>query len=146
MWRWTKGVDTLLSELGTPPAGDDVALCFYDESTATPSVLFRATIPGGALWAANTTGYLYKDAGSGGEGVSFAKLKSGPFGKAKAKVKGKGLHLSDRPYGLPAPALPLPLRVQLQGENGLCMETRHEAVSVLKNDPVRGLFKARGVP
>jgi hypothetical protein len=75
-----------------------------------------------------------------------AQLKSGAAGKAKAKVKGKGVHLSDRAHGLPAPALPLPLRVQLQGENGLCLETRHDATSVLTNDASRGAFKARGVP
>jgi cysteine-rich repeat protein len=146
IWRWKKGTDTLLSELGNPAAGDDVTLCIFDESAAPASLLFRATIPSGAFWAPTASGFVYKDSSAAADGVTLTALSWGTGAKASALLKGKGVHLSDRPHGLPALPLPLPLRVQLQAENGLCLETRHDASSVLKNDPARGLFKAAGIP
>lgn len=145
-WRWKKGTDTLLSELGNPPGGDDVSVCVYDESTATTSLLFRATIPGSALWTPIATGFRYRDPTAAADGMFVGSLKSATGGNARGKLKGEGVHLSDRAYGLPALPLPLPLRVQLHGENGLCLETRHDASSVLLNDPAQGRFEARGIP
>ena len=78
--------------------------------------------------------------------MTVAKLEPGAAGDAKVLVQGKGVHLSDRPGALPVVPLPTSLRVQLRGDSGLCVETRHDAASVLKNDPVKGPFKARGVP
>jgi cysteine-rich repeat protein len=145
-WLWNKGADTMLAELGDPPGGDDVSVCVYDESITTPVLLFRASLPDGTSWVPTASGFLYKSDTATPEGATVGKLKEGAAGKAKAKVKGKGAHLSDRAYRLPALPLPLPLRVQLRGENGLCLETRHDTSSVLKNDPASGVFKARGIP
>jgi len=67
-------------------------------------------------------------------------------GHARSLLTGRGAHLSDRSYGLPSLPLPLPLRAQLHGASGLCLETRHEASGIVKNDPATGRFKARGTP
>jgi len=152
-WQWKKGAITALAELGNPPGGDDSTLCVYDESMATPALLFRALVPGGGTCDGNPcwktkgkSGFGYKNNAATPQGVTVAKLEPGAAGHAKVLVKGKGRHLSDRPSALPVLPLPTSLRVQLQGAGGLCMETRHDAASVLKNDPVKGLFKARGAP
>jgi hypothetical protein len=144
-WRWKKGAETDLNELGDPTA-QDVTLCIYDESNATPALLFRATIPASPLWTSTSSGFRYKDANASADGVLVGSLKSGVAGKSSAKLKGEGISLSGRPYGIPAPTLPLPLRVQLHGPNGLCLETRHDASTVIKNDAASGAFKARGAP
>ena len=146
LWRWNKGAETTLNELGNPPGGENVTLCVYDESTATTTLLFRATAPGDDRWTATAKGFRFKTQTEANDGISLAQLHSGIAGKAKAKMKGKGALLSNRPYGLPVPALPLPLRAQLQSDNGLCLETRHDASGVVKNDSTRGIFKARGTP
>lgn len=144
LWRWNKGADLALDALAGVPEG--VTLCAYDESAAEPALLFRADVPASPPWKATATGFTYKDPTGGTDGVTNAQIRSGTGGKAKVLVKGKGSTLSGRPFGLPAPALPLPLRVQLQGSDGLCLETRHDTAGVLKNDAARGLFKARAVP
>jgi len=46
-WLWKKGAATAVEELGNPVAGDDYALCVYDESTMPPGLLFRAVLAGG---------------------------------------------------------------------------------------------------
>lgn len=143
-WRWKKGADVLLSALGDPPNGTDVRVCAYDESGATPALLFRATIPGSSQWVSTPTGFRYKDYSAAADGMTVAVLRAGTGGTASAKLKGKGVSLSNRPYGLPAVPVPLPVRVQLQLENGLCMETLHDASSTLQND--LGVFKAKGTP
>lgn len=145
-WRWNKGTETTLQELGNPPGGENVALCIYDESTATPQLLFRAIALGDDLWTPTAKGFLYKSQTEINDGISFAQLHSGIAGKAKAKMKGKGALMSSGVYPLPAPTLPLPLRVQLQSDNGLCLETTYAASGVIKNDAERGVFKARATP
>ena len=152
-WLWKKGAATTLAELGDPVAGDGYTLCVFDESSITPGLLFRARVPGGGTcdgrpcWKPNdATGFGYKSKAATPEGIVVAKLTSGSDGKAKAVLKGKGVHLSDRPNGLPALPLATPLRAQLLGGGGLCLETTFDASSVVKNDGVRGVFKARGTP
>src|SRR5262249_50170986 len=111
---------------------------------------FRAALPGGgscgghSCWTAKgASGFRYKNSTATPEGITLATLRSGAAGKARAVLKGKGVHLSDRPSALPLPVLPTPLHVQLLGPQGLCLETRHSAAGVVKNDPVSGLFRAR---
>jgi cysteine-rich repeat protein len=152
-WQWKKGADTAIGELGDPLAGDGYALCIFDESTLPPGLLFRAAIPDGAscgeasCWKAKgEKGFHYKSQSGLPDGVTRTKLGAGAAGRAKAILKGKGVHLSDRAFGLPAPLLPTPLRVQLVGDGGLCLETKHGPEGVLKNDAASGVFKARGTP
>jgi hypothetical protein len=110
-------------------------------------------VPGGGVcdgrpcWKPNdTAGFGYKSKTATPDGITLTKLTPGPDGKAKVVLEGKGVHLSDRPNGLPGPPLATPLRVQLLGENGLCLETTHDVSGVVKNDAARGVFKARGTP
>ena len=152
-WLWKKGAATTTGELGNPAGSDGYVLCVYDQSTMPPGLLFRATLPGGGscdgapCWKAKgSTGFGYKNSAAMPQGVTLTRLKSGAAGAAKALLKGKGVHLSDRPFGLPAPLLPTPLRVQLLGDSGLCLETTHSAAGVVKNDAASGVFKARGTP
>jgi len=150
-WLWNNGAATTLAQLGDPLAGDDYALCMYDESTPTPALMFRATVAGGGTcegapcWKATEQRLRYRSSSSP-EGITVVSLKSGAAGAAKAVVKARGVHLSDHPYGLPSPPVTTPLRVQLHGSNGLCLETHHPPSSVFKNDPDLGLFKAVGAP
>jgi cysteine-rich repeat protein len=144
IWRWKNGADVAIGELGNlTSAGNDVSLCAYDESSATPSLAFRATIPGGSQWLPTGSGFRYKDYSAAADGMTGAALKAGDGGRANARLKGRGIYLSGRPHGLPDVPLPLPLRIQLQGP-ALCLETRHDSSGVLKND--QGVFKAKGTP
>lgn len=138
-WRWSKGADVALTELD-----GDATLCAYDESGATPALIFKVGIPDEGLRVWSPTGYRYKDYSASSDGLTIAVLKSGTAGKSSARLKGKGVHLSDRPYPLPGVPVPLPLRVQLQSEDELCLETHHDSSSVLQNE--LGSFKAKGAP
>jgi cysteine-rich repeat protein len=153
VWRWKKGEDTNLAELGDPVGTDDYVLCVFDESSPTPALLFSALMPaaplcdGSSCWAATgSSGFAYRNKSAVPEGVIKTRIRSGTGGAAKAQVKGKGIHMSDRAFPLPPLPLALPLRVQLQGAGGFCAETRHDASGVLSNDPGSGLFRARGAP
>ncbi len=150
-WTWKSGAATTLQELGNPPTGDGFVFCVYDESGPSTGLLFRAAVPGGGTcdggpcWTPKGgAGFAYRDTLASPDGVLSAHVRSGEA--ASALIRARGVHLSDRPFGLPAPPLPTPLRVQLQGDAGFCAETRYGATGVLKNDPVRGGFKARGGP
>lgn len=152
LWMLKGGEATALSEFGDPIGGDDYALCMFDESTPTPALLFRAVVAGGGMcdgqpcWNAIGDRTLRYRSSTSPEGVTALSLRSGDAGSMKATVKAKGVHLSDHPYPLPNPPMALPLRVQLQGSNGLCLETRHTSASVLRNSAGSPLFKARGAP
>jgi hypothetical protein len=150
LWSLKAGAATTLAEFGNPLGTDDYELCAYDESS--PALLFRAVVAGGGTcdgqpcWNASGQRMLRYRSSTSPEGVTIVLLKSGPDGGTRAVVKAKGLHLSDHPAGLPVPPVALPLRVQLHGSSGLCLETRHTAASVVKNDAGSGVFKARGAP
>jgi hypothetical protein len=150
LWKWNDGEATSLAELGNPPGGDGYTVCVYDEAGPI-TLLFRAVVPGGGqcgtkpCWkAAGADAFRYRNSDGTPEGIVGARLESGTPGKAK--VTGRGVHLSDRSAGLPAPPLAELLRVQLRGDNGLCLETRHDGSTILKNDGATGVFKARGAP
>jgi cysteine-rich repeat protein len=149
-WRWRAGHAILLSQLGNPITTDAVATCLYDESTPTPTLLFRAVVPAGGTcgtkpcWRSiGSGGYRYKSR-TGAEGIVGLSLRPGPDGKSRVEVKGAGAGLSGRPFGLPAPPLGLPLRMQVQVEGRGCFEVAHGAAGVIENEP--GSFKGRGAP
>ncbi len=137
--------------LGDPLTTDDYALCMFDQSSATPAFLFRAEAPAGGTcrgrpcWRETPTSASYRDKDASPEGLTAIKLKGGTT-PSKVSVRGKGSLLSSRPFGLPAPPLPVPLLVQLQNVRGQCVEARFDAAEVIKNDPLKGRFKARATP
>jgi hypothetical protein len=144
-WKWLKGSETPLATFGNPVTTDDYALCIYDRSTPTPTVLFRADIPAGGLcgtkpcWSATgTKGFKFNSKTPNADGVTGLTLTAGVPGKAKIQFKAKGANLSSI---LPAPPLALPLLVQLQASNGACFQTEHTVAGVAKNVP--GEFKGK---
>lgn len=144
LWKWRKGAVTEPSEFGQPTFRDDYALCVFDESGATPSLLLRADIPKGETcgtkpcWRTlgSGRGFAYRDSETTPHGIRAMKLRSGGDGKAQMTVLGKGDNLM---LGAPAD-LPLPLRVQLQTTHGTCWEATFDSALVNAG----GIFKAKG--
>lgn len=133
VWKWLKGQQTVLGDLGSPTGTTAYTLCVY----AGTSTAMAATIDGGSNWHAlgGSKGYKYKDPSGNSDGITKALLKVGANGKAKAQVKGKGNNLPD-------PTLPLPLPVTAQlvnDENTVCYTT--PLTTVKKNTTAQ--FKAK---
>jgi hypothetical protein len=132
VWKWVKGAETSLPELGDPTATTTYTLCLYAGSD-----LAAVELPPGASWKAlGTKGFKFKDLTGAPDGGQKAILKSGAAGKAKALVKAKGSNLPDTL----APPLPLPVTAQLvNNENGTCFEATY--ATAIKNDQKK--FMAR---
>jgi hypothetical protein len=145
LWKWRRGAATAMSELGTPELDDDYTFCVFDQSAASPALLFAATVPGGKLcnnlscWHRNTRQLTYVDRSATPEGIGGLRLQSGADGRASVLLKGKGILLTNRPDPLPLPPLPTSLRAQLQSEDGICWEATFGHPSV----NVPGTFKAK---
>ena len=124
VWKWTKGAETTLPELGDPTATTNYTLCLYSGASVG-----TVELPSGATWTAlGSKGFRFKDLTGTPNGAQKAQVKSGAAGKAKALVKGKGANLPD----LTGP-LTLPVTVQLVNDaNGTCFETVYGAAT--KND------------
>ncbi|MCW5891397.1 MAG: hypothetical protein KIT14_12720 [bacterium] len=142
-WKWLKGAATPLASFGNPVASTSYALCVFDQSGGTPSVVFRGDVPAGGTcgtkpcWAATgTKGFKFASKTGNADGVIGLTLTAGVAGKAKIQFKAKGANLSSI---MPAPPLPLPLLVQLQADNGTCFEAAYSAAGLAKNVP--GEFK-----
>jgi cysteine-rich repeat protein len=132
-WKWLKGAETSLEDLGVPTGTTNYTLCLY-AGTSSASV----AIPAGSSWQlAGTKGFKYKNPAGTPDGAQKASLKSGAAGKAKALVKGKGTDLPDTLV----PALPLPVTVQLVNDTNTCFEAVYDSGNVIKNDAKR--FKAK---
>jgi len=112
-WKWLAGTATSKADFGTPTATTSYALCVYAGGTLVRGV----TIPAGASWSENATGYRWIN--PAGAGVQSVFLKAGPDAIAKIQAKGKGAGVL--PPGLP---LALPARVQLleSDPGGVCFE------------------------
>jgi hypothetical protein len=133
-WKWLKGTETSLQELGAPTGATSYTLCLYaGRASAT------VALPAGSNWqTAGSKGFKYKDKSGTPNGAQKALLKSGAAGKAKALVKGKGANLPDSLV----PPLSLPATVQLVNDtNSICFEAVYSAADVIKNDA--GQFKAK---
>jgi hypothetical protein len=149
-WKWLKGESTSVSDLGEPRTADGYALCLFDDSAGSGSLLLRAAAPAGdtcgsvPCWTGlGTNGFRYRDRERSPDGIARLVLKAGTPGKARALVKGDGPLLSDRPAGLPTLPLALPLRVQLHAASGACFQTAHSAAGVSQNDASRFRASAR---
>ncbi len=130
IWKWLKGADTTLGQLGDPTTTTDYALCVYSGTGET--LIMEAKVPaagtcgGGPCWStAGSTGFKYKSKPAVSDGIEKVLVKSGAAGKAKALVKGKG-------PGLNMPALPLlqPVRVQLINELNECAEAVYSGTPI----------------
>jgi hypothetical protein len=138
-WKWSKGAATAVADLGDPVTSDGLAVCVFDLSQATPSLLFRATVPPGGVcgtkpcWVGKGGKFKFTSKTGEPDGVTGLALTPGETGKARIQLKAKGLALTGRAFGLPAPPLPLPLAVQLQSENGQCWEAHYSVAGVKTN-------------
>lgn len=130
IWKWLKGAETSVPDLGLPATATDYTLCLYADDDAA-----QVQLPAGPEWApAGSTGFKYQNGG----GTLKASLKSGGAGKAKLLVKGRG---TDLPDDLVPPLTP-PVTVQLVNDsNAICFEAVYDTGDVIKNVP--GQFKAK---
>jgi len=130
VWKWSKGDETLLEDLGMPMATTSYSLLVADpggtvvELTIAPSDLF---------WTAKKSVLKYADKTGSSSGVIVAKLKAAETDKAQAMVKGKGAGL-----GLPALGLGSPVSVILSNSLGQCWQATYATAK--KNDD--STFKA----
>jgi len=134
----------MIGDFGDPLDTDTYTVCLYDESGASPSLIFRMTAPAGGVCGSRSCwrrvgdgGLAYKDKERTPEGVDTARVTVNARGGVRLSVKGKGVNLSNRAVPLLVPPLSLPLRAQLQVGNGECWEATYDAAS--RNSP--GLFK-----
>lgn len=131
-WKWLKGAETSMQDLGTPTGTTNYSLCLYAGANSAPVYL-----PAGSNWQmAGAKGFKFTDKSGTPDGAQKAILKSGAAGKAKMLVKGKGVNLPDTLV----PELPLPVTVQLVNDgNSACFEATYNAA--IKNDAKQ--FKAK---
>jgi cysteine-rich repeat protein len=150
-WRWTDGEATTAFDLGAPQRSSEVALCFFDESGALPTLLAAFTVkPGEPCLDVDACGYAYGGWRSTDDGDEeyvewrgfrrplFARtlLHPGPDGQAGIRIASWGGDLE-----LPE-VLPLPLRVQLQIGGGACFDSSYGTADVRMNR--HSVFRTRG--
>ena len=136
IWKWLKGEETTLEELGTPTGATEYTLCLYAGSESAP-----VSIPPGSSWQTlGTKGFKFKDGSGLPAGAKKAVLKSGGAGRSKALVKGKGASLPDSLL----PMLSLPVTAKLFNDsNGTCFEAVYDSDDVLENDETEFRAKAQ---
>jgi hypothetical protein len=143
-WKWLKGADTTLGELGDPTDSTEYRLCIFSGTPA--ELVMEVGVTGGGscggpdCWkATGTSGVKYKDPTFAQDGAQRIVLKTGPTGKAKTIVKGKS-------SALPVPTIPMtglayPVTVQLKNSENECWEAEYGAGNEIKNEPAE--FKAK---
>lgn len=144
-WKWANGQGTSAGSFGDPLQTDGMTLCLYDESGATPVLVFGAGVPpnegckaggGQSCWKAIRNGYRYAKKDRRPAGIADLTAKSGKDGRAHLLVRGRGQHLT-----LPALPLGLPARAQLQSVTGQCWDAVFGPTGVNRNDATR--FRGR---
>jgi len=124
-WKWIKGDELLFPELGTPSTTTEYALCVYDTSSSTPTLVTSVVVPPSVFWLPKNNGFKYTDKTLTNDGVQKVTLKIGAAGKAKADFKAKGMNLptpapfSGSQFFEQDPAV----TVQLINNNGTCLTT-----------------------
>jgi hypothetical protein len=150
-WSWGRGEATTTGDFGNPVTTDAYTLCVFDGPIFTRRLFLDSTAPadgscenGGSCWTARGTppgskGFVYKDSKILlPDGLKRVKLQPGIDRRAKASVTGAGSNLE-----LPSPMnVALPVIVQLQGENGACLES----VFTTAKQNVEDGFKAANSP
>lgn len=141
VWRWLRGEATDVADFAD--ALDGAAkyhTCLYDASASPQPRLDAGATAGGSCGTApcwkpiGTKGYRYRDKAGTSDGLSLARLVSGPAGKSRVIVKAAGDQLA-----LPSLPLTLPVIVQLLVDDGVTTECWQTTFSEppKKNDPSR---------
>jgi hypothetical protein len=149
-WKWVKGAEILVDELGDPLTTEGGTLCVYDSDpdydyNLSPLILDPGAEAGGTCagvpcWKdKGAKGFLYKDPESTPSGMKKLLVKPGADGYAKIVAQGYGVGLAQRRL----PVVP-PVRAQVQLSNGLCFEAVFDALDVVKN--TSAAFVAKTVP
>jgi cysteine-rich repeat protein len=120
-FRWGKGPAVALGAFGDPSTSDLFRLCVYEETAPdTYALAFGASpsIVGGGAWTGSASGWRFKSATGGPEGVASMTLKAAtaPLA-AKILVRARGNVLF--PTGLPSPAVQGVL-AQVRSSLGTC--------------------------
>jgi len=127
LWKWSKGANTSLADLGNPLTATGYEFCLYDGAA---NLISHASAPAGGLcnaasprpcWKQTGTGFKYVDKDLTPSGVQKLLLKAGLAGKSSIVLKGAGTALD-------TPALPisaLPARAQLVNGDGVCWEAQY---------------------
>lgn len=148
LFKFFRGGAVSEAGLGDPTSTSDHALCLWDESDQTPSLVFRATAPAGGTcngadcWQHAGPVSLYKDTERTPDGIKGIVVRAGDAGRSQVSLKGKGEPLGARPLGTPILPLELPALAQFQIRGGACWQARYTEAGVKRNDD--GKFKAVG--
>jgi hypothetical protein len=128
-WKYKKGPATAGADFGDPPAGDDLQLCFWFQSSIDGIIpLQRTTLLGGGTcgakpcWKglgapAGAKGHRLRDRTLANDGMVSAALKSSTEARTTLTLKAKGPRIRH-------PAMPLgpDVKVRLQSSTGECWE------------------------
>lgn len=140
-WAFRDGAAATATDFGNPITTDQIGLCVYDESGATPALRFSAiTTPGTACarrgrrsrscWrtVSGGRGFAYRDPSAQVGGLSEVRLIAGADGQTGIDATLRGEQLT-----LPPMPAKLPLRVQLQSSAGGCWEATYSRAGVKPN-------------
>lgn len=131
-WKWNKGAEVFLAELGLPAATTEYRLCVFGGGVLAG----EHVIPAGPGWTlAKATWKLKRDPAATGISKALLRAAVGVPGQSKAQLKGKGALLA--PAALP---LATPVAAQLISDQGLCLTSTFATPA--RNDASH--FKAKG--
>lgn len=140
LWKWNGPPASLPVELGDPRLHDDETLCVWEDTAATPALVYSDTL--GALEDCGSKACWRRsgppDKPTFGYSASkfSVKLTAGPGKKSRFQWKASGATV-----GIPALGLVTPARAELRSSNGICWAAAYDA-GVVKNTPTE--FKAKG--
>lgn len=140
-WKMARGPALPLVTLGDPTATTDYAICAFDRSQPTPTLLWTAAIPSGPGWKrTGSSGFTQKrkDA-EASEGITQVTLKTGSASKFTVKGRGANLHLPSLPVAMP-------VTLQLQASDAGCFEMTYSPGGVVTNDATKVRARADLAP
>ncbi len=135
VWKWTRGAETTLADIGNPATDDDYALCLYDSLAGSGRLLLQHAMPAAAecgsdrpCWKQSSKGTAWRDARLMQGPIKKMAIRAGAGGKPRITLAAQGPALA-------LPELPLSvdpwIRLQLHNTaNGRCWEGRYEDVTV----------------
>lgn len=134
LWQRRKAYDATPAEIGDPIATDDYALCLYDESGPTPTLLSRWRTRRGQCgtapcWKASGYTFKYRDKLRSPDGIDSFVLKGTTTSPSSFRVKAIG-----PTFDAPPLPLPLPARLQFQSTTGHCWEATYSSAGAQRHD------------
>ena len=126
LWKWIKGQQTAVADLGDPVAGTSYKLCLYagaDEHLISDGEI--VLLPGTGWTTAGAQGFMFRDKSpTAADGSQKVSLFAGADGRARVKVLGRGANLPDP--ALPFAAADFPVVVQMINAEApaVCFESR----------------------